>query len=140
MNTIRLALAALALGALAATFAAPVRAATTTLSVTLNPQNSSGETGTATLTQEADGVQVVIALQNAPAGPQPAHIHPGACSDLNPAPLYPLTSVAGGNSTTLIKGATIDGLLKQQSAINVHKSTTDLATYVACGDISAPSM
>lgn len=137
MKPIRLALAAIALGAVTFAFAAPVTAATSTLTVNLNAQNASGETGTATLTQQPDGVQVVISLANAPAAAQPAHIHLGTCDKLNPAPEYPLESIMAGNSTTLVKGVTIDQLLAKTSAINVHKSTSDLGTYVACGNIAA---
>lgn len=137
MKSLRLALAAVALGAVTFAFAAPVTAATSTLTVNLAAQNGSGETGTATLTQQKDGVQVVISLANAPAMAQPAHVHLGTCDKLNPAPEYPLTSITAGSSTTVIKGVTIDQLLAKTSAINVHKSTTDLGTYVACGDISA---
>lgn len=107
------------------------------ITVTMNAQNGSGETGTATLTQTADGVQVVVSLTNAPATAQPAHIHPGTCATLNPAPQYPLTSVVSGKSTTVVKGVTLQSLTSGTFAINVHKSTSDLGTYVACGDIKA---
>jgi Cu/Zn superoxide dismutase len=135
MKAIRIALGALVLSAVAALGVGHAQSPTTTLTVDLKAQNGSNETGTAALTQKPEGVEVVITLANAPASAQPAHIHPGTCADLNPAPKYPLTSVAGGNSTTIVKGVTIDQLLANPMAINVHKSTSDLATYVACGDI-----
>jgi Cu/Zn superoxide dismutase len=128
---------ALALGALVA-LAAPVAAATSPLTISLHAQNGSGEDGTAVLTQTPDGVQVAVSLKNAPAAAQPAHIHQGTCAKLNPAPQYPLTSLASGTSTTVVKGVTLDQLLAGTFAINVHKSTSDLGTYVACGDIKAP--
>jgi hypothetical protein len=129
-------LAAFAAGVLLV-LAAPAGAATSTLTVTLNAQNSSGETGTAVLTQTADGVQVVVTLKGAPADAQPAHIHAGTCDKLNPSPMWPLTSLSSGTSTTVVKGTTIDQMLKTPYAINVHKSTSDLGTYVACGNITA---
>ncbi|HKU81656.1 MAG TPA: hypothetical protein VJP76_05755 [Candidatus Tumulicola sp.] len=137
MITIRLALASSAIAAIAL-FAgyAHAAAATSTLTVDLGAQNGSGETGTAALTQKPEGVEVVITLANAPATAQPAHIHQGTCTSLGGVE-HPLTSVTGGNSTTVIKGVTIDQLLAQPMAINVHKSASDLATYVACGDIKA---
>ena len=138
MNSIRLILASSAIAAIALVAGyAHAAAATSTLTVDLSAQNGSGETGTAALTQKPEGVEVVISLANAPKGAQPAHIHLGTCDKLNPGPEYPLTSVTGGNSTTLVKGVTIDQLLAKPAAINVHKSDTDLATYVACGDIKA---
>ncbi len=104
----------------------------------MQAQNGSGENGTATLTQEKTGVEVAVKLAGAPSGvEQPMHIHQGTCAHLSPAPKYPLTSAAGGSSTTLVKGATLAELLASPFAINVHKSATDLKTYVSCGDISA---
>jgi hypothetical protein len=44
------------------------------LSVDLAEQNGSGESGTATLTADGEKTKVVIALENPPADPQPAHI------------------------------------------------------------------
>jgi hypothetical protein len=137
MNAIRLAVIASIFAGLACT-AGPVAAATAgPVTIPMNAQNGSGEDGTATLTQTPDGVQVVVSVKNAPAAAQPAHVHPGTCANLTPAPQYPLTSLTNGTSTTVIKGVTIDQLLGGTFAINVHKSTSDLGTYVSCGDIKA---
>ena len=136
MNALRLALAVSILAGLAC--AAPVAAQMangTVVTVTMNAQNGSGEDGSATLTQTADGVVVLITLKNAPAADQPAHIHPGTCANLTPAPKYPLTNVANGMSRTIVKGVTLQQLTSGTFAINVHKSTADLGTYVSCGDI-----
>jgi hypothetical protein len=119
-------------------FCAPAGADTKTLTVTMNALNGSGETGTAVLTQQADGVQVVVTLKGAPTTAQPTHIHAGTCGKINAAPEWPLTSLSGGTSTSVVKGVTIDQMLKSPYAINVHKSTDDLGTYVACGNIVAP--
>jgi hypothetical protein len=110
-------------------------AATSSLTVTLRQQNGSGESGTAMLTQAGSDVKVVISLKGAPATAQPAHIHDGTCANLG-AVAYPLTNVVGGNSTTTVKGVTIDKLLSGTYAINVHESAADLAKYVACGNIA----
>jgi Cu/Zn superoxide dismutase len=46
--------------------------------VTLQPQNHSGESGTATLTEDAGKTKVVVTVTGQPAGPpQPMHIHKG---------------------------------------------------------------
>jgi len=135
MKCIRLTLTAAALMALGSVTMVAAHAAASSVTVELKAQNGSGETGTATLTQESGDVKVVVTLKNAPAGPQPAHIHSGTCANLNPAPAYPLESISNGASTSTIKGVTIDELLAKPYAINVHKSTSDLGTYVACGDI-----
>jgi Cu/Zn superoxide dismutase len=109
-------------------------AATASLTVKLVAQNGSGENGTATLTQAGSDVKVVVAIPKGPAGPQPAHIHDGTCAGIKGV-AYPLTSVAGGKSTTTVKGVTIDQLLAGKYAINVHESTSNLGKYVACGNI-----
>lgn len=110
-------------------------AMSSSVTVKLHAQNSSGENGTAMLTQTAKGVQVVVNLTGAPAAAQPAHIHPGTCMNLNPAPKYPLQNVVNGKSTTMLAGVKLSDLQGGKFAINVHKSTTDLKTYVSCGDI-----
>jgi hypothetical protein len=98
-------------------------------------QNGSGETGTVTLTPGTDGTTTVtIALTGAPADAQPAHIHPGTCAKLNPAPKYPLNNVVNGASTTVVK-APMDKLVAGGFAVNVHKSTSDLGTCVSCADL-----
>ncbi len=70
--------------------------------------------------------------------PQPAHIHDGTCAGIQGV-AYPLTSLASGDSTTTVKGVTIDQLLAGKYAINVHESTSNLGKYVACGEIVKPS-
>lgn len=110
-------------------------AETMNVKVTMNAQNGSKESGTATLQQKGKNVVVMLDLNNAPKNAQPAHIHMGTCSKLNPAPKYPLSNVQNGKSTTTIKNLDLDELIEGKFAINVHKSTNDLKTYVSCGDI-----
>jgi opacity protein-like surface antigen len=115
-------------------------AATSTLTVALQQQNASGESGTATLTQMGADLKVVISLKGAPATtPQPMHIHDGTCADLKGV-AYPLTNVVGGKSTTTVKGVTIDKLVGGTYAINVHESAANLGKYVACGNITKSAM
>jgi hypothetical protein len=102
----------------------------------ISPQNGSGESGTATLTQHGDSLLVKLALTGG-SGSQPAHIHKGTCAKLDPKPAYPLTTVTDGASSTSLKGLKLSQLMSGTYAINVHKSTSDIKTYVACGDLSA---
>jgi hypothetical protein len=137
MKSSRLALTAAALVALGGATLVATHAAVTTVTVQMKALNGSGEDGTATVSQETDGVKVIVSLKNAPAGPQPTHIHIGTCGNIKAAPEYGLVSVENGSSTSVVKGVTLDDLLKGHYAINVHKSTSDLGTYVSCGDIKA---
>lgn len=108
------------------------------LTIKLNAQNGSGETGVATLTPVADGTMVSIKMTGAGDVIQPDHIHTGTCATLNPQPKYPLPTIQGGVSMTVVKGVTLSDLLASPFAINVHKSTTEAGIYVACGDIVKP--
>jgi Cu/Zn superoxide dismutase len=118
---------------------APTTMGKAPLTIPLKPENASGESGTAMLTDTPAGLRVVISLKGAPAAPQPAHIHMGSCAKLNPTPKYPLSNVVAGKSTTVVKGIKIAQLVGK-TAINVHKSLTDIPTYVACGDIASSAM
>jgi hypothetical protein len=108
------------------------------VTVALKALNGSGESGKAVLKDTAKGVTVTLTLTGGAAGvDQPAHIHKGTCAKLDPKPEYPLTNVVGGSSKTTVAGVTVAQLLASPNAINVHKSATEIPTYVACGDIAA---
>jgi hypothetical protein len=109
------------------------------VTIELQEQSASGQTGTATLT--ADGqrtTRVLLELENGTADPQPAHIHPGGCADLDPTPKHALENVVDGRSETVVQ-APLSELTGGGLAINVHESVAEVQTYVACGDISGPS-
>lgn len=129
--------ALLVASALPAPAAETMKAQTASQNVTMGAQNASGETGSTTLRDTANGLVVTIHIKNAK-GPQPAHIHKGSCAKLDPKPEYALHNVINGMSVTTVKGVTI-AELKGKSAVNVHKSLKDLKTYVSCGDIGAAS-
>jgi len=94
------------------------------VSVRMQAQNDSGETGSAKLTAEgADKTRVEISLKGAPKG---------TCAKLDPKPKHGLENVVDGKSTTVVP-ASLDSV--KGMAINVHKSTSDIKTYVSCGDI-----
>jgi hypothetical protein len=104
--------------------------------IKIDAQNGSGEHGTATLTQSGDDLIVKLSLAGA-SGMQPDHIHKGTCDKLDPKPAYPLDTLSDGTSTTTLKGVKLSDLLAGTYAINVHKSTTDIKDYVACGNLTA---
>ncbi len=105
-----------------------------TVTLQLNEQNNSGQSGTAVVTGQGDKTQVVINLSNGTAEPQPAHIHEGTCANLNPKPKYPLSNVVNGSSDTVVD-VSLNHLTSESYAINVHKSKAEVGTYVACADI-----
>lgn len=106
-----------------------------TMTVVLNAQNASGETGTATLIESAGKTTVDINLSGAPSNlSQPAHIHAGAC----PTPgniIYPLTNVVNGASKTVLDVDLATLRAQLPLAVNVHKSASEAKVYVSCGDL-----
>ena len=114
------------------------KAAGKPMTIQIQPQNQSGESGTAKLTPlEGGQTKVEISLKGEAKGtPQPAHIHEGGCANLDPKPKQGLDNVVNGKSTTVVPVALSD-LMDKNLAINVHKSPDDIKTYVACGDIVA---
>ena len=105
------------------------------VTVVLNEFESSGQTGTATLTAAGEQTQVSIQIDDEPlSDSQPAHIHEGTCDDLNPAPAIGLPNVADGTSETTVD-ASLDTLTGGTYAINLHMSDEDLETYTSGGNI-----
>lgn len=105
------------------------------VSVKLEAQSNSGQNGTATLMPEGDTTKVVIEIPNMPAGvAQPAHIHLGRCDKLDKAPKWRLEDVKDGRSVTVVP-VPLDVILKDRTAINVHKSADEAQIYVSCGNI-----
>jgi Cu/Zn superoxide dismutase len=125
----------IALLAAALVTASVAQAAPQSVTVKMNALNKSGESGTATLTQVGNGVKVDITITGAPATDQPTHIHPGSCAKLNPAPEAPLTPLSNGHSVTVLSGKKLSQFTGGKFAINIHKSSNDLKTYVSCGVI-----
>lgn len=90
--------------------------------------------------------------------PHLAHIHPGTCEELDPNPEYPLTDVSGefgdgeasqagdtvgaSDATLLVEGSTtivpvsLDDLLAEEYAINLHESAEAADVYIACGNVA----
>jgi hypothetical protein len=104
----------------------------TPITFALQAMNSSGVTGTVTMTPEnANTTRVVIDIPNPPPGTLPAHIHLGRCPDAGG--IYDgLSSVVDGRSTTEVGG--IAPLRRGTFSVNVHVSPSDF-TVIACGDI-----
>lgn len=117
---------------------AAIASAADPVTVTLNPQNNSGESGSATLTDLGNGkVRVEVTITGAPAGVvQPMHIHEGTCANLTAKPTYPLTALTDGKSVTEID-VTLAQLQNGNFAINGHKSAEEASVYVFCGEIPA---
>jgi hypothetical protein len=107
------------------------------MTVNLATQGTFGQSGTATLIENAEGkVVVTLAMTGGSfTAPQPAHIHVGSCPKPG-AVKYPLTSVEDNKSVTTLDVSMQDiENSTERLAINVHKSAADSSVYTACGDL-----
>ncbi len=105
------------------------------ITLRLNAQNNSGETGTAKLVEKDGKVVVSLLFAGAPKDViQPAHIHVGSCPDVG-AVKYPLTFPVNGISETILDISFADLRAGLPLAINVHKSAAEAKIYVACADL-----
>lgn len=115
----------------------PASAQGQSITLSLAPQNNSGISGTAVITDLPGGkLRVEVRASGAGPGPQPAHIHQGTCANLDPAPRFTLTSLTNGVSTTEV-GGSIRDLTASPYAIHLHKAPDELPVYVACADLRA---
>lgn len=111
-------------------------AAASAVTVKLNPDSNSGESGAAVLAEVGGRTTVVVTIVGEPAGAtQPMHIHEGSCGPTLGKVVYTLSPVANGVSTTTVD-VTIDKLKASKFAINGHKSASEMSIYVFCGNIA----
>ena len=105
-----------------------------TITINLGAGRDGDQSGTARLRARGDKTEVALTIKPGAAGvEQPAHIHEGACPGVG-AVKFPLNNLVDGKSTTTVD-ASLVSLLTGGFSINVHKSASDMGTYVACGSI-----
>lgn len=100
-----------------------------------------GASGTATARVEGDNTAVTLLLTGLPpGGPYPWHVHDGTCATGgpivgDPAAYAPLTVGADGRAeaNARLLGTKFNEAKKYH--VNVHRSPTDLATIIACGEL-----
>lgn len=98
--------------------------------------DSSGQSGTATLTPMDDQTEIVIEVNPGPPGndPQPLHVHFGTCGPRLGAVSHVLKDLSAGVSTTTLD-VTLASLRNGNHAVNLHLSVAEIRTYTACGNI-----
>jgi hypothetical protein len=105
------------------------------VTIQLDEQNGSGQTGEATFTAAGPAeTHVVVEVTNPPAESQPIHVHKGSCAEIDPEPLYGLPNLMDGRTETTIS-APLDELTAGGLALNAHRSDEQLDLYVACGNL-----
>ena len=112
------------------------------LTIALKEYQGSGVSGWATLDATTGTLQVRMAVEGkAVTGNHPTHIHTGTCTNFDPNPTFPLTTVVldplsdDGESKTAVDEVTLDELLDEDYVILIHKSAEELTDYFVCGDI-----
>ncbi len=123
-------------------FVSPALAQEDSITISLQEHQSSGVSGSATLTADERDTHVAMELSGDPVtGNHPTHIHTGTCADFDPDPTYPLTTVIldevsdEGVSDSTVEDVSLESLLDDDYVILVHKSAEELTNYYVCGDI-----
>lgn len=105
------------------------------MKVNLVGENNSGESGTAVLKEENGKTTVTINLTGfQTGGPQPAHVHMGACPGVGDIK-YPLKDIVNGQSVTVLSATLTEIRQALPLAINIHKSSKEIAVYTSCGEL-----
>ena len=99
--------------------------------ITLGEQDSSGQTGQATLIGHGDTTEVIVQATGGIS--ELNHIHFGQCGTTLGGVDEGLTNTNGGSVTTIVN-ATLESLRDGDHAINLHKEG-DPSVYTSCGNI-----
>ena len=107
------------------------------MTVPLDEQNDSGQSGWATVTSRGDDTEVVGWISEGTMETTLVHIHEGVCGPDLGGVAHSLTSFVGGSGTsaTLVAGVTLSDLNAGTFAINSHNSD-DPGVYTTCGSVS----
>lgn len=109
----------------------------TQITIQLNKEGNSGQSGTATFEGVNGKIKATINLAGSPKGVvQPAHIHGGLCPGAG-ATKYSLTSLIDGKSETTLNISLEKFLSQLPLAVNIHKSVAEAGEYVSCGNLIA---
>ena len=100
-----------------------------------------GMTGTATITEDGDGVEVVVEVEGLPPGMHANHIHHGSCANQGAVhvPLTELDADAGGDAeaTTNWADNDIDHFETGHYVAAHEMSTADgVGAVIVCGEVS----
>ena len=82
-----------------------------TVTIALNEQSDSGQSGWATLSTRGSDTEVVLSLSSGEMESKLVHIHEGSCGDTLGGVLHGLTDFSDGTSVTLLKGVTMERLI-----------------------------
>jgi hypothetical protein len=122
-------------GVLAAGTGSASNASTATETIAMHALNNSDQNGTATITDVGGKVLVSVRLSGEPSGAsEPAHVHFGRCPKIKAVPAYNVGPIIRGKGSDVVQLTWAD-INSGKYAVNVHKSASDMGTYVSCGNI-----
>ena len=105
------------------------------VTIALNAQSDSGQSGWATLTSRGEQTEVVLSLGAGDLQTEAVHIHEGSCGDSLGSVAHPLSSFVGGfGGSVSMVDATLASLRTGGFAVNSHKAG-EPAVYTSCGNI-----
>jgi plastocyanin len=105
-----------------------------TITVNLDEDNESGQSGAAWLTPRGENTEVWVSLSEGSLESSAVHIHSGQCGEDLGGVVHPLTDLDQGTSATLLEGVSLSSLLTGDFAVNSH-SAEDSSVYTACGNV-----
>jgi hypothetical protein len=115
------------------------------LTIPMNEQNNSGQSGSATLTDTPAGLDIVVSIKRSSVpGSQNAHVHEGRCDNVLAitAGLRPISTTADVptfDGDQIVFKTTLQTTLAKirdgNHVINVHDAR-DNSLYVSCGEIN----
>lgn len=108
----------------------------TGVSIVINEQNNSGESGIAIIREVNGKVNINLKLIGAGASSQPVHLHLGTCEKPGKV-VYSLTNVVNGESKTVLEVNMTTFNKNLPLILNVHKSEQELGIYLSCGEVSS---
>lgn len=122
-------------GTLAASPAASPQPDTPRVTIEFTELNDSGVSGTATLYASGNATIVTLDLDGT-GEDHPAHIHRGACDDIEPEPEYNLQNVGEAGTSTSQVDVPLDQLIDGDYVIDLHLAANQLGTLIVCGEIA----
>lgn len=105
-----------------------------TITVNLEEDNASGQSGVALLTPRGDNTEVWLSLSEGSMESSAVHIHTGQCGANLEGVAHALDNFSGGQSGTFLEGVSLSSLLTGGFAVNSHNAS-DSSVYTACGNI-----
>jgi plastocyanin len=105
-----------------------------TITVALEEDNDSGQSGVALLTPRNGNTEVWLTLSEGTLASAAVHIHSGQCGETLGDVAHPMNDFSEGTSATLLEGVSLTSLLTGEFAINSHNAD-DASVYTACGNI-----